>query len=195
MHAALPQFAGARSLVATATRQPELAGAPFLSVRGGMGRFVERLVQELQGIDLRLRAPVHEIDRGDDGFRVRTGDTDVEADRVLVAIPAPLAAPILRDIAPTASEALARIGFGSSAVIQLRYESRAVGRPLDGAGYLVPREEGLGHAACTWVSAKWGHAGDVWLRAIVTSSPALEMDDAELQHRVQREVARVMRIS
>ena len=193
--AALPQFAGRGSLVRTAKRQPTLTRAAFLSIRGGMGRVVERLGHELESADVRLRSSAVAIERSGDGFVVRTSDGDVTADRVLVAIPAPLASSLVETIASRAAEALARIRFGSSVVVQLRYRPEAIGRPLDGAGYLVPREEGFLHAACTWSSAKWGHGGDTWLRAIVTTSSAVQLPDEELQRRVTKEVARIVRIS
>src|SRR5919198_662846 len=44
MHAALPQFAGSRSLMLAARRESESTGNPFLSVRGGMGAFIDRLI-------------------------------------------------------------------------------------------------------------------------------------------------------
>src|SRR5439155_21789548 len=137
-------------------------------VRGGVGRLLERRGREIESADVRLRCPAVALDRRDDAYLVRPSGANVPADRVLVAIPAPFAAQIVEDVSPHAADALAGIRFGASVVVQLRYEPTAVGRPLDGAGYLVPREEGLVHAACSWSSAKWGHGDETWLRAVVT---------------------------
>ena len=193
MHAALPQFAGSRSLVLAARRQPRPGGHPFLSVRGGMGAFVERLLPKLSGDDLRLRTPALRIEQRDGGLAVVVPDEEIAAEAVLVAVPAPQAAPLLQAVAPRAAEDLSTIRFSSSAVVALRYTRGAIGRTLDGAGYLVPREEGLVHAACSWFSAKWPEAtDDVWLRAIVTSPARLREDDRAIGDLVAREVGSVM---
>src|SRR5205814_3504683 len=61
--AALPQFAGARTLVGAARRVPVSNDPAFLSVRGGMGRLAERLVESLEEADLRLRTPALAVSR------------------------------------------------------------------------------------------------------------------------------------
>ena len=194
MREVLPAFAGERSLVLAARRMPAARGPAFLSIRGGMGALAGGLRDSLANEDLRLRTSAVAVVRRDDRFAVDVEDGSIEADAVVVAIPAPVAARVLRPAAPAAAETLEAIRFSSSAVILLRWANRAVGRVRTASGYLVPRGEGLAHAACTWVTSKWPHrATDLWLRAIVTSPEHLAAGDDALTGRVADEVGIVMR--
>ena len=123
-------------------------------------------------------------------------DGEIEADGIVLAVPAPVAAGLIRPVAPAAVRELAAVRFGASAVVLLQYEPQSLGRPLDGSGYLVPRGEGLAHAACSWLTSKWpNESTEVWLRAMVTSPVALAADDGALQDTVAREVGGVMAAS
>ncbi|MFN2545242.1 MAG: NAD(P)/FAD-dependent oxidoreductase [Actinomycetota bacterium] len=194
MAAAFPAFAGASSLTAAARRIPRPREPVFLSVQGGLGRLIEGLVVGLPPGALLLRTGVRRIQREGSGLVLRTNGEDVPADGVVLAVPAPQAAALLSTEASGASATLETIRYSASAVFALRYERGALGIPLDGAGYLVPRREGLAHAACTWFSAKWpmaGEDGDL-LRAIVTAPESLSMDDTSIAERVASEVGAIM---
>jgi oxygen-dependent protoporphyrinogen oxidase len=120
--------------------------------------------------------------------------TTVTAQAVLIAVPAPAAAPLLATLAPAVAEALASIPFASSATIALGYRREDVGHRLDGYGFIVPRGEGLRCTACTFVSTKFpGRApeGHVLLRAFVggTRDPGvLDLADPELVALARREL-------
>jgi oxygen-dependent protoporphyrinogen oxidase len=194
MRSALPQFAGGRSLILAARRLPAPLDPSFLSIRGGMGRLAERLVEELAPEDVRLRTSALALSRRDGAFAVAVPDDEIEADTIVLAVPAPVASGVLRPLAPDAARRLAEIRFSSSAVALLRYSKGSIGRSLDGSGYLVPSSEGLAHAACSWVTSKWpNEAEDIWLRAIVTSPAHLRDDDEMLGARIAREIGSVMR--
>jgi len=68
-------------------------GAQDSLVVEGVGTLVERLAEEL-GTSLRLAHPVTRIERDDSGVTVRTAYTEIRADRVIVAVPPPMAARI-----------------------------------------------------------------------------------------------------
>ena len=179
---ALPEMAGARSLTAAARRRPP---ARFLGLRGGMERLVEALVSDLGGVEIRTETRAEALEGSAGAYVLRADGAGVEADAVVLAVPAPSARPLL----PSLPEGWG--AFTSSAVIHLRYPEGALGRPLDAAGY-VAADPGLVQA-CSWVSAKWPHLEEPGphLRAVVVE-PGPEPND-ELGKRVAEEVGGVMR--
>ncbi len=170
--ATAPQLAGGatgcRSLVLGLRRQrrrdatsPGAAGPVFLGIAGGMERLVDRLQSELAAAGVRLRTgtPVTEVEPAGSGYRVVTAGgglatpdaIDAATDSVVVTLPAFAAAPLL----PPAADDLAAITYASVAVTTLAYRPESVPKPLDGAGFLVPRVDGRLMTACTFTSTKW----------------------------------------
>lgn len=199
--AGFPAFRGRRSLVLAMARRRRPDGPAFLSVRGGMGRLVTRLADDLvaRGAAVRTGCRVAGLAAAEGRFALLTPDGVEEADAVLLATPAPAASRLLRQASPGAAYALGWIRFRPSAVVLLRYAAGTLGQPLDGSGFLVAPGEGLAVTACTWLSAKWPHlipegsgSGGVWLRAVVTRFDALGLPDAELRRRVEHEVREAM---
>ncbi|HYO19319.1 MAG TPA: protoporphyrinogen oxidase, partial [Dermatophilaceae bacterium] len=80
----------------------------------------------------------------------------------------------------------------------LSYPRSAMGRVLDGTGFLVPPEEGRLMVGCTWSSAKWPHLADddlVLIRAMVGrrgDDRWLDLDDDTLVRRVHEELVEAM---
>jgi len=193
---AFPQAEGRRSLTLALRRSR--GGPPrFVALRGGFGRLVDALVAALPPDAVRTGIAAGSIEPVDHGFVVRSGDGDVLADAVLLTAPAPGSAELLAEVSPTSSSALAAVRYGASAVVVLRYAHGALGRSMDGSGYLVDPDEGLAVAACSWFSAKWPHAAGgadgAVLRPIVTDPAALAVPDGDLVERVVREVGTTMR--
>jgi oxygen-dependent protoporphyrinogen oxidase len=171
LRTATPQLAAARDrgpslLRAAAEARSEAVAAAaaagdrpvFLAPRGGMGRLVSALTEAL-GSRVRYGAPVTRLSRA--GARWRLEPAGVTADAVVLAVPAHRAAPVLADHAPGAAATLAGIDHATVALVGLVVDRDAVGRQLDGSGFLVPRSAGRLITACSWVSSKWAHlAGD-----------------------------------
>ena len=77
---------------------------------------------------------------------------------MILAVPAPTAAVLLREVAPGATEHLKTIQLASSAVVGMRFDS-AEGLP-DVSGVLVASgEPGITAKAFTFSSKKWPHLG------------------------------------
>ena len=179
---------------------PPATGAPVLvTLNGGLGRLVEELVSRLAGDDLRLNAAVRTIARAGAGYRVDlAGGESIAADAVVLATPAYATAGLLADLAPEAATVLAEIPYVDVATIWLSYPRSAMGRDLDGTGFLVPPQEGKLTVGCTWSSAKWPHLADdelVLIRAMVGRRGDrrwLDMDDDTLVQRVHEELVEAM---
>ena len=128
---------------------------PFVSLRDGMGSLASAVVDALERTELLLGRAAARVSRSPDGFGVELVDGEViDADGVVVATPAFVAAELLADLDPELAAAHAAIPYASSVVVTLAF-SRADVTPLDGYGYLVPRVDGADVLACTWTSQKW----------------------------------------
>ncbi|MHB1473693.1 MAG: protoporphyrinogen oxidase [Dermatophilaceae bacterium] len=176
------------------------SGDPVLvTLAGGLVRLVEALVARMGETDLRVDSTVRLVARDGSGYRVDLADgTSIPADAVVLATPAFVTAQLLADLAPDAVSVLEQVPYVDVATIWLAYPRSAVGRPLDGTGFLVPPEEGKLLVGCTWSSAKWPHLADdalVLIRCMVGrrgDGRWLGMDDDTLVRRVHDEVVEAM---
>ncbi|HEY5248548.1 MAG TPA: protoporphyrinogen oxidase, partial [Dermatophilaceae bacterium] len=179
---------------------PPATGKPVLvTLSGGLGRLVEALVATLAGDDLRLSTTASLIERVGAGYRVVLADgASIGADAVVLATPAFVTAELLADLAPESASVLAEIPYVDVATIWLSYPRSAMGRPLDGTGFLVPPEEGKFMVGCTWSSAKWPHLADdnlVLIRCMVGRRGDrrwVDMDDETMVRRVHEELVEAM---
>lgn len=132
------------------------APPPFLALRDGMERLVERLAASLGRAELRTRAAVHALERLDGGYRARlVGGGVIDADRALLAVPSQAASRLLRSMAPRSAERLRDWPVGSSAVVSVAYRDTDLRSLPVGHGVVVAPDEGLRLAAVTVSSAKW----------------------------------------
>lgn len=194
--AALPQIDAVarqnRSLIRGLSRALRIGdidrGAPpFLAVRGGMSRLIERLRTRLSpNVELHTGAPVTGIiSRGTPSYTVHVGTDEVEVDALVLAVPAFAAAPLLHGIVPEVSGELAAIRYASVASVALLYPSGDLRVPSGFSGMLVPSSARRTLAAATWFTHKWSWArGETDIvRAFVGRAdrhPALDLDDAAL---------------
>jgi oxygen-dependent protoporphyrinogen oxidase len=197
--ATMPQLAGrvasARTLTSAAravlAAGAEARGPVFAGIRGGVGRLAGA-VAAAAGAEVRLGTTVRELCRARDGWRLITGSRHdpaaVDADAVVLAVPAAPAARLLRDAVPSAAAELAAIEYASVATVTLVFPAAALGRPLTGSGFLVPPVDGRFVKAATYSSNKWdwitaGRPDLVAVRLSVGRHGAahdLQHDDAEL---------------
>jgi oxygen-dependent protoporphyrinogen oxidase len=197
---------GGRSLVrglappaAPARPAPSVPSA-FFSLQDGLAELVAALVARLPEDRRRSGVAVAGLDRGAAGLQVRTDEGTIEARAVIVAVPAPAAARIVRPVAPSAADALSAIRFASTAAVCLGYRAEQVGHPLDGYGLVATRVAGRHVTACTFVSTKFpgrAPAGHVLLRAFaggIDDAGVLDLDDAGLVALVERELGGALRI-
>ncbi|MBB2911779.1 oxygen-dependent protoporphyrinogen oxidase [Streptosporangium becharense] len=211
LDATMPRIAIAarseRSLLGAARRMaaeaPKDAGPVFATLRRGMGSLPEA-VAAASGAEIRTGVTVRELHRTEGGWRLVTGPVPapevVEADAVVVAVPAPAAGRLLAGEVPQAAAELARIEYASMAVVTLAYPREAFPRPPDGSGYLVPAVDGRPIKAVTFSSVKWPHLAEAGPELVVLrcsigrlgEEAVLQRDDAELVALAMAEMVEVM---
>jgi protoporphyrinogen/coproporphyrinogen III oxidase len=143
-----------------AARPGQPSVAPLMTfAEGGVGRLVDALRAGL-GDAVRSEAPVvalRTLGRPGDassGVEVTLADgVRFESDRVVLAVPAPVAAALLRREAPEVAAALDAIRYADIHVVSLGYDRVDVPHPLDGFGYLVPRGRTVRSLGAVWSSA------------------------------------------
>jgi oxygen-dependent protoporphyrinogen oxidase len=144
---------------------PEVPRSVFLSLRAGMQSLTDSLAASLADAPtaiVRLGAGAVTVVRDGDGYRVLVADgSDVRADSVVLAAPAPATASQLDDLAPAVSAILRTIPYGSATIVTLAYPDAAAVRPVRGHGYVVAADGAYPLSAGTISSAKWaGRAPD-----------------------------------
>ncbi|MBA8794887.1 oxygen-dependent protoporphyrinogen oxidase [Friedmanniella endophytica] len=147
---------------------PGSAGPVFTGLAGGVTGLVDALADALRadGVALRTGCPVRLMwPRGSGGFVCEVGaNTDpelLEADAVVLAVPAGAAARLTFEVAPEAAAELAGIPYASVAVITLVVR----GAELSGSGLLVPPGQLPSVKALTYASNKWGWVAEAAARA------------------------------
>lgn len=146
----------------------------LFSLRAGLGALPARLVESLPGrvrCGVRVEA-VAPLAGG--GYRLALRErgelSSLQADAVVVALPAYAAARILTPLAPRAGMALAAIAHPPLAVVALGFAARDVAHPLDGLGVLAPARERRGVLGLLFSSTLFAGrapAGHVLLTAYV----------------------------
>ncbi len=176
----------------------------FVSLSGGVGDLVSALAERVRAAGARLRqhASVRALTRSGDAWSVEIEGSDpIEADVVLLAIPAYAAARVAGRFDEVLARRLERLRSASTATVFLGYRRADVAHPLDASGFLVPRATGRPVMAGTWVSSKWhGRApeGHVLLRVFVggpAADEALRGDDGALEALARRELGTWMGIT
>ena len=149
---------------------PKAAGrSMFNSLRRGLGSMIDALAAELKD-GIRLGTSVTALRPLGGRWSVETSQGALEADHVILALPAGPAAALLKPVHAELSGMLADIRHVSTATVSLAYLGADVPLDLDGFGVLIPPNEGRRLIACTWSSVKFKHrapAGSVLMRGFV----------------------------
>jgi oxygen-dependent protoporphyrinogen oxidase len=127
----------------------------FVNFEGGSQTLIDALVGALARAKLETSADVTRLERSGEGFRVVTAGGAIDADAVIVALPAWAAAPLLRPHDDELAGLLGGIAYGSSATVTMAFERDAIEHPLDAYGYVTPTVERRTALASTWASRKW----------------------------------------
>ena len=183
--------------------------ARMFSFVNGMQQFPEALARSL-GERYRSLAVVHgvrtiRLDGGAQTFEVAvTHDGTTEhllADAVVLSVPASVAGDLVRPFDDPLARLLENIYYPAVAEVFLGYASRAVGRPLDGFGYLIPAKEHRQILGTIWSSSLFPNrapSGHVALTSFVGGARNPELmkkDDGALVELTHREINGIIGVS
>ncbi|OYO16661.1 protoporphyrinogen oxidase [Enemella dayhoffiae] len=199
----LPVARAGKSLVLRKRPAPPPGAAQvpmFASFPDGLRRLIDGLAD---GLSVRLGAPARALGRTPQGWRVDTDTETLEADEVLLAMPAAVAADLLAPHFADTASVLTEGRVADVATIVLAYPAAvATNRTLAGGnGILLNSRSGRLVKAATFLSRKWGHleSDEVFLvRASAgrAGSDVLELlDDDGLARRVHKELSELVGIS
>jgi oxygen-dependent protoporphyrinogen oxidase len=152
-----------------ALQAPRPPDGAFVSLPGGIGELVDALARTLDRDAVHTSTRVTEL-RGGGGYTLDSERGPRQARAVVMAVPAHVAAGLLRGIDTTLAGLCDGVPYASTATVALGYARDRVRHPLNGTGFVVPRVERSPLLAATWVSSKWpGRApdGHVLLRAFL----------------------------
>jgi len=144
----------------------------FRSFAAGMAEVVEALVACLvprlrttQGVTAVVRAG------GARGWRLSfTGGSALEAEALILAVPAWVAARLLAGLGVSTARALDTVLYAPSITVSLAYREDQVPQALEGAGFVVALDSGAALRACTYAWRKYpkrAPEGYALLRAFV----------------------------
>lgn len=149
-----------RALAAERRQRPRGESDTAHALAGGMAALADRLAATLGA---RLRTGVRATGLADHGrpgdgpmvLRVAgaAGPAQVEADALVLALPAHAAADLLAESAPEATAALAAIRYADVAIASFGFDRIDVPTVLDGSGAWVPRGQGVRALEVQWPSA------------------------------------------
>jgi len=124
------------------------------SATGGLGGLAALMSSRLgEAVDVRTR--VVALAREPNGWRVevdRAGAEPLRAARVVLALPAPEAAALLRPLDSEAADLLAGIAYAPIVSLSVGIAEGEASRKIEGFGFLVPRAAGLGILGCLFMS-------------------------------------------
>jgi len=190
-------MAGMKKARSTNGPRPSL----FQTLRGGMQTLTDALAARIADQAKRVQGTVVALEQTNGRWRVQLEDASIEADAVILALPAYESARLLAPIDSEILEPLRSIPYGSSITVGLVYQRPAFTHPLKGFGFLVPRAEGRLLAACTWGGTKFdGRAPEdrPLLRAFLSGAKAQERMNRtpqELATEVDAELKQLMHYS
>ncbi|HZO81343.1 MAG TPA: protoporphyrinogen oxidase [Candidatus Binataceae bacterium] len=160
----------------------------FQTFRGGIQTLVDALARRL-GESVRQGVEAVALERGDGAARWRVVTTDgarLDADAVVLALPAPGAARLLAPHSAELARGLGRIEYASAAVVNLAYRESEFPAAPQSFGFVVPSVERRNIIAASFTSLKFAGrapAGTLLVRVFLGGALQREMmalDDAAM---------------
>jgi protoporphyrinogen/coproporphyrinogen III oxidase len=182
----------------------------FMTLKGGLEQLTERLASHLDQSRVLVQHSAHALDFSPGGpagasdscsrrFLITLdGGKTIDADAVVLAVPAQVAAGLLPSLDHRLSELLEGIPYSSSMTVSMGFDASARAALPAGFGFLVPRKENRRVLACTFVHAKFDHRapdGKAMLRCFLggTRDPqVLNLQDDEVIGVVRRELREIL---
>ncbi len=141
------------SLLRAALKRVRSDRAPAASFENGLGQLPEALA-ERHADRIAFETPVESVERGGDGYLLRTPEDTAVVDHVVLTTPADVTADLLEGLAPASAGALRRLNYNPLAMVYLRSDADA-----RGLGYQVRRDEDLHTLGVTWNASAFDRDG------------------------------------
>ena len=174
----------------------------FMTLRGGLQQLVDAIAARLHPQTVLLDRHALGVARVHERYRILLNDgSALYADEIVFATPSYVTADLIREIDPALALKLRGIRHVSTATVSLGFHSRDIARPLDGSGFVVPRNENRQITACSWSSTKFNHRAPercALLRVFVGGARAealAEQDGAALVDLARRELRAILGIT
>ena len=191
-------------LAALLRRDPERGLRGSYATEQGFGPFARRLAETLAeppAMGTRVAWIARDGARWHVDLTSPSGDLALSAARVVVAAPAYAAADVLRGIDGDISAALEGIAYAPIVVAPVGIAAGTSREPIEGFGFLVPREEKLGLLGCLFMSqlfpgrAPAGHELLHCMLGGVRWPEAVHLPDAVLSARLAEDLSRTLGIA
>jgi len=179
----------------------QLRRSMFLTYRNGLSTLVDSLVRALEqgGARIHRNSAVLRVARRQDHYDIRLADGGVlRADGVILATPAEQSLRLLHGASVDLLAGLEQIPSVSVANVVFAFDQAQLLQPLQGTGFVIPRQEGLLLTACTWTSVKWAHTapeGKALIRAYIghaADQRHVSLADDELVRRALSDLQRII---
>ena len=131
----------------------------FSTLRGGLGTLVDKLMESAADYVEGVRGEATRVERVPDGWTVRVGDYEIEAQHVVLACESHAAARLLgagdHPLDDELVNALAGIPYSSSMTASMAFDGRDLKEIPKGFGFLVPKVQRDRVVACTFTGNKF----------------------------------------
>jgi oxygen-dependent protoporphyrinogen oxidase len=144
------------SSLAKDTEPPSASSRETFSFAEGLSTWTDALVEAIGAEHIQLNTTAVGLQPVEQRWQLtiqRTGTEEVvEADRVILAIPANKAAPLVAHLEPTATHALQTLAYPPLAVVHLAYPRDAIPHAMDAMGVLCPSQAQCNGLGMLWMS-------------------------------------------
>jgi len=128
------------------------------SFQGGMSTLIESLARS-EGVHFHSQRSVTELIPRSNAWTIHAaspqGEHSIRAKQVVLCAPADVTATLLKPLDAELAELLSGVEYAPVSVVHTGFSKQAFPRPLDGAGFLIPRGEGGVVTGSSWMSCMY----------------------------------------
>ena len=173
----------------------------FMTLKDGLSEMPATIVQNLKMTKILTNREVADVDKRDI-FKISLKNGEVlDADTVVFATPSYETARLLTGINDSISALLSKIPYTSTATVSLAFKKESISNPMNGFGFLVPRQEKRRITGATWVSRKFSYRSpddSVLIRCFIGGShneKLVFLNDKDMIEMVKGELRDIMGIT
>lgn len=148
-----------KAFLANAASKSSDSGArysAFITLKSGLQTLVDALIAAIGAEKIELGYRVENLERAGEMWKVKSADGRVfDADAVVLATSARALSSIIKSTDQSLASHLGQVEYSSCAVLNMLFDSRHIGRALDGFGLVVPEIEKKNIIACSFASTKF----------------------------------------